>query len=318
MAIPSLNREDLVQAARGLLMGGADIIPGVSGGTVALILGIYARLVTAISHVDGQFVRLVFCGRWSQAAAHVDLRFLIALACGIATGIVSLASLMHSLLEHHRSLIYAAFFGLILGSSLLVGRAVRVSSVAGRWRSVAMGGLGAFIGVAIALQQTVGTRPGHSYTFLCGAVAICAMILPGISGAHILLLLGKYEQITGIIKKLPRLDVSPDELATLAVFALGCILGLIAFSKLLRWLLGRWHAVTMSVLCGFMLGSLVRIWPFQQDMTPAVAEVRHKIFRPTMPQAIDQELIACGLIVAVAFAGVLLLDRWARRTAVDG
>jgi putative membrane protein len=220
---------------------------------------------------------------------------------------------MHHLLEFHRPPTLAAFFGLILGSSWLVGRAVQPDSNAGRSLCLMLALLGAVVGLTIAMQGLVTARPGSGYTFLCGAVAICAMILPGISGAHILLLLGKYEEITGIIKKLPRLDVSMDELIALAVFAAGCLVGLILFSKFLRWLLGRWHAQTMSVLCGFMIGSLYRIWPFQQDMSPGQLVVKHKHFQPMLPEAISGEVVACGVIAIVALASVLLLDWWAGR-----
>ena len=196
----SFTAEDRRQVARGLLMGGADIIPGVSGGTVALILGIYRRLVHAISHFDAQLVGYLGQRRWSDAARHVDLRFLFTLGCGILVGIASLASLMHHLLEHYQSPTLAAFFGLILASSWIVAHSIAPSSRADIWLWLAAG-----LGAALLAFWLVGLpilrpRPGLLYTFFCGTIAICAMILPGISGAAMLLLLGRYEHITGIIK----------------------------------------------------------------------------------------------------------------------
>lgn len=307
-----LQRADWLQVGRGLLMGGADIIPGVSGGTVALVLGIYDRLVTAISHVDVRLGHHLRQREWDAAARHVDLRFLVTLACGIALGILSLASLMHELLAHWRSYTLAGFFGLILASSVLVGRMAGVRGRPQRLTLLAWGALGALVAYWLVSQQAVVPRPGLGYTFGCGAVAICAMILPGISGAYILLLLGKYEQITGILKNLLHFRASADDVTTVVVFSAGCLLGLVMFSKLLRWLLERWHAPTTATLCGFMLGSLYKVWPFQTDTTPDVAEWSRKIYEPYWPPAIDRQVVACVLIAVVAAAAVLVLDALAR------
>ncbi|MGD9854788.1 MAG: DUF368 domain-containing protein, partial [Planctomycetaceae bacterium] len=262
-------RDDALQAGRGLLMGAADIIPGVSGGTVALILGIYNRLVTAISRVDGTLVGHVRHRRWRAAAKHIDLRFLIALSLGIVTGIASLGSLMHWLLENQRQHTLAAFFGLIAASSFLVGRLIH------RWSPAVTALLVAGAAGAVwIVRQPALTHPPDAlwYVFFCGVLGICAMILPGISGAFILLILGKYHDLTGIIKDTLKLHITADNIATVVVFAAGCALGLIGFSKFLRWLLGRHESETMAVLCGFMLGSLWKSWPYQRDRTPPVAE----------------------------------------------
>ncbi len=307
-----VQREDWLQLGRGLLMGGADIIPGVSGGTVALVLGIYDRLVTAISHVDVQLVRHLRQRKWAAAARHVDLRFLVALGCGIGLGILSLASLMHELLANWRSYTLAGFFGLILASSVLVGRLADSRGRSGRLTLLAWGTLGALVAYWLVSQQASEPWPGLGYTFGCGAVAICAMILPGISGAYILLLLGKYEQITGILKNLLHLQITVEEVVTVVVFAAGCMLGLVLFSKLLRWLLERWHAPTTATLCGFMLGSLYKVWPFQADTTPDVVEWSRKMYEPYWPATFDGSVIACVAITVVAAAGVLALDALAR------
>ncbi|MEX0936440.1 MAG: DUF368 domain-containing protein [Pirellulales bacterium] len=256
-------QQDAVNVARGFLMGGADIIPGVSGGTVALILGIYQRLVTSISHVDGTLIRHLRAGQFSTAAAHIDLRFLVALGSGIALGIGGLASLMHYLLAHHLSLTYATMFGLIAASCVLVARMVD------RWSG---GNAGIATATAVAAFWIVGLLPstppaGHMYLFLCGFVAICAMILPGISGAFILVIMGMYFHITGILKELLQGVVTTEHVASVAIFGAGCTVGLLGFSKLLQWLLCAYESTTMAALCGFMAGSLRKIWPFKRNVT---------------------------------------------------
>ncbi|MHC4516906.1 MAG: DUF368 domain-containing protein, partial [Planctomycetota bacterium] len=239
---PAGLRSDVAQIVRGFLMGGADIIPGVSGGTVALILGIYRRLVNALSHFDLTFIGHLKRFELLQAARHMDLRFLAALGTGILVGIVSLAGLMHHLLtdDRLRPLTLAMFFGLILASGVLVGRLVD------RWStgSVTMAIAGIAIAYWITGLQSAAIEASYPYVFLCGMIAICAMILPGISGAYILLLLGMYLHVTGAIKGLPKGDVSVENLTTIAVFCAGCVVGLLSFSKLLRWLLARFTSPT--------------------------------------------------------------------------
>jgi putative membrane protein len=306
-------KKDLHYAACGLLMGSADIVPGVSGGTVALILGIYTRLVGAISRFDTRLIALVARGKLHDAALRVDLRFLFALGLGVVTGIASFATLMHHFLEHYLSYTMAAFFGLILASSWLVARMVRRETAWSYLGAVVIGIVGASVALAIVTQHSLGPRPGNVYTFGCGAIAICAMILPGISGAYILVLLGKYSEITGIIKDVVHLDVTYQGLITLGVFALGCGVGLVLFSKFLRWLLARWKAETISLLCGFMIGSLYRIWPFQRDLTSEVDKIQFKRFQPFWPSELNSEVIICLVIAISAMVVVLVLDRFAQR-----
>ncbi|MEM6799044.1 MAG: DUF368 domain-containing protein [Planctomycetota bacterium] len=311
--MPAPKRNDLLTAGCGFLMGAADIVPGVSGGTVALILGIYERLLGAISNIDAEFFRRLRRGQWSSAAAHADLRFLVVLAAGIGVALVSLAKLMHYLLEHQRSYTYAAFFGLILASGVLVGRMCRPKSSAAAAGCVVLGVIAARAAFVLVSQDRLTAQPGMGYTFFSGAVAICAMILPGVSGSYLLLMLGKYHEITGIIKDLPKLAVSGDQLATLAVFAVGCLAGLLLFSRVLKLLLAKYHATTMAVLCGFMVGSLYKIWPFQTDTTPEVEKFKEKIFEPIWPELSSEELLPCLAIAVVAFVAVLSIDAVARR-----
>lgn len=290
-------------------MGGADIIPGVSGGTVALILGIYERLVQAISRFDWVFFGHVSKLELRQAARHVDLHFLYSLGLGVALGIGGLATLMHYLLENQMQFTFAAFTGLILASSVLVARMVS------RWDLISsvMLPLGAvFAFYLVGLPLLTAPPDGPLYIFFCGAVGICAMILPGISGAFILLILGKYLEITGLLKDMIHFKFSVDSLTTIAVFCAGMVVGLISFSKLLRWLLARYEGPTMALLCGFMLGSLRKLWPFKVDLTPSEAKFKLKQFENIWPQAFDSRFWMTMLLMGIAAALVLGLDRATR------
>lgn len=318
-------KADLIQVGRGLLMGGADIIPGVSGGTVALILGIYQRLVTAISHCDARLFQLLAKRQWSEAAAHLDLRFVLPLGVGILTGVVSLASLMHYLLDYHLQLTLSVFFGLILASSFLVGQMVK------RWTVLnVLAFLISLVGVYILVgEHSIQPPEGNLYVFFCGMIAICAMILPGISGALILILLGKYHDVTGLLKTIPKEllkgHIDWSGLLTVFVFVMGCLIGLILFSKVLRWLLHNHHTLTMAVLCGLMVGSLRRIWPFKVDITPYTADqtpemvsFKHRIYEnvwPTMFDGLFWTSIALIIIAAILIWG---LDFLSRKYAMHG
>ncbi|QDS97437.1 DUF368 domain-containing protein [Adhaeretor mobilis] len=303
--------ESVAVFVKGLLMGSADIVPGVSGGTVALIVGIYERLVTAISQFDGQLLKMLAGRQWRAAAARIDFRFLATLGAGILTGVAALATLMHYLLEHERSPTLAVFFGLILASALLVGKMVKPANSQRAGLCVALAIAGAAFAYWLVGLQAIQASDNPVYFFLCGMVAICAMILPGISGAFILLILGSYESITKIIKDLTHFEFTVGDLTTLAVFAAGCAVGLIGFSKLLRWLLEHYHDLTMAVLCGFMLGSLRKIWPFQIDKTPDVERLSLKEYEPFMPSSWTAQCTSCLTLAVVAFIAVLAVERLA-------
>ncbi|MEQ8848173.1 DUF368 domain-containing protein [Botrimarina sp.] len=298
--------------AVGVAMGAADIVPGVSGGTVALVLGVYERLLGALARFDSEWLGDLRRGRVAAAWRRVDGPFLITLALGVAIGIKGLAWLMDHLLHHHRSATFAAFFGLIAASGWLVARMASPRGAAQAGRCVALGMLAASLAVWLMSQERMAGSDSLAYTFFSGAVGICAMILPGISGAYLLLMLGKYEQITGIIKGLPAFQSTTDA-ATLAVFATGCLFGLLAFSRFLKWLLARYWPETMAVLAGFMVGSLYRVWPYQVDTTPAVADFKLKVFEPVWPAVWDAEALARAGIAAGCFVGVLVVDAVARR-----
>ena len=305
---------DLAQIGRGLLMGGADIIPGVSGGTVALILGIYQRLVTAVSRFDLTLIGHIRHGRWSDAATHCDLRFLVALGCGILLGIGSLGNVMKYLLEDHLALTLAVFFGLILASSIVVSRSVE------RWDvlRLVLTFAGAVFAFWLVAQPFLSGADGYLYLFICGMIGICAMILPGISGAFILLIMGKYKFVTDVIHDITHGDVTFGHVMILVVFGCGCVVGLLAFSKFLRWLLEHYHGQTLAVLCGFMIGSLRRIWPFKQ--IPEAGEqfdITHCQVENVLPQSLDGQVLAAVALALAAMVLVLALDWCVRRASTS-
>jgi putative membrane protein len=239
---------------KGLAMGAADVVPGVSGGTVAFITGIYDELLRSIASIPAAALMLLR-GRIVDAWRAANATFLLVLLLGILTSVLSLARLITYLLAEQPIPVWSFFFGLILVSAHLVAREIQ------RWNWSR--GLSFVLGAAFAYWITVaspvqlGSDPFS--LFLAGAIAICAMILPGISGSFILVLLGLYAVVLGAVKSF--------DLLLLAVFASGCLVGLICFASLLRWLLVRWRDLSLAFLTGLMLGSLNKIWPWKQTLT---------------------------------------------------
>lgn len=298
----------VLQVVRGFCMGAADTVPGVSGGTVALILGHYERLIVAISSLDRQFVKLVLQRKLRLAFLHADLGFLILIGIGVVAGIVSLAGLMHTLLDDYLPATFAVFFGMILASAWIVRRMI------GQWNAAQWAGLvgGIFAAVGISMASQMSGNDSLIYLFVSAMIAICAMILPGISGAFILLLLGVYHPITGTLKETVKGDLAGENLVQIAVFCGGCLCGLLAFSRLLRWLLKNHHDTTMAALCGLMVGSVYKLWPFQLP-TPETADLEFKLrqFQHLAPQNWPgNSWLLIGLAIASTVA-VLVIDKLA-------
>ncbi len=253
MAKDKLSRY-LILMLKGCAMGMADVVPGVSGGTIAFISGIYEELIESIRKINLEALRLLAKGRLTSLWRHINGSFLCSVLLGIGISIFSLARLMTYLLTHHPIEIWSFFFGLIIASAALVAREVGHWN----WRT----GISLIAGIAVAWWITVAS-PAETpndwwFIMLSGAIAICAMILPGISGAFILLLMGKYHYIIGAVGTL--------NIPILALFAIGAVAGIVAFSHLLSWLLKHWHDCTISVLMGFMIGSLNKVWPWKQTV----------------------------------------------------
>ena len=310
-------RGDASNVVRGFCMGTADIVPGVSGGTVALVLGIYERLVTAISHFDLTLLGHLRQKKLRLASQHIDLRFLMTLGVGVVGGFIVMTVLMNHLLTNAvtRSITLAVFLGLIFASAIHIALLIRVAS----WTAGAACALLALIGAGFAYWLTTlgntACEPTKLYIFICGSVAICAMILPGISGAMILLIMGVYIHLTEIPRNIVHGEQVADGLLTVLVFGVGAAISLILFSKFLRWLLARYHAATMALLCGFMIGALPKIWPFQRDLTPDVVKFKYKVFELYFPDSIDAGVAMAAVAFVAAAAAVFLVDWFAKSTA---
>lgn len=287
---------------RGAAMGTADLVPGVSGGTVALITGIYPRLLAAVTAADAAAVRLLLKGQWLGLWRHVDGAFLLPLMLGIGSAIFALASTLKLLLETQPLLVWSFFCGLVLLSSLALIR-TEVTKL------TPMVGLMFFIGVVIMLTLGLGTGisfPQHlGGFFVAGLLGICAMILPGISGSFILLLLGMYGPIITA--------VADRELLPLLVFAVGCAVGLLTFSRFLTFVLARARVATLALLVGFLLGSLVILWPWQQVLQTTIdpegqaRPIQTVPITPAHYQTIsgDSQWLGC-LLSALLGAGVVI------------
>jgi len=246
---------------KGMAMGAANVIPGVSGGTIALITGVFERLINALKSFDMKAVKLLFTGKFKDFAAHIDLYFLLALFSGVGVAIISLARLFEFLFENYPVYIWAFFFGLVLASVYYVAKTVKEWSV---WVVISF-----LAGTAIALTITF-LKPGTEndnmlYLILCGVIAVCSMILPGLSGSFVLLLMGNY--------KLVMVDAINDmDLSILLPVVIGAVGGLILFSHFLSWLLKKYHNQTIALLSGFILGSLGILWPWKETIKQTFGE----------------------------------------------
>ena len=299
----------IVLALKGCAMGMADVVPGVSGGTIAFISGIYEELLDSIRSVDATALRLLLRFRLAEFWRHINGRVLLPVLLGIAVAIFSLARLMTYLLTNQPIAIWSFFFGLIVASALLVARQI------GRWdwRTVLAFAVGAAAAWWITVATPAETPDDWWFVMLSGAIAICAMILPGISGAFILLLLGKYQYIMHAVGEF--------DIPVIAVFVIGAAAGIISFSHLLSWLLKHWHDVTVAVLMGFMVGSLKKVWPWKETVetyldSHGVAQplVQNNIAPGTFEQLTGQpsllvQAILLGIVGFLVIYGIELVAR---------
>ncbi len=232
-------------------MGAADIVPGVSGGSIALITGIYEQLLDSIKSFDQQAIKLLFKFELKALWQHVNGAFLATLLFGILSSIFALSKIITYLIETYPIPVWSFFSGLIIISAIIILRDIKRWSIA-VIIAIVFGVVGAYFFTSI---PPISSPDGHWFTFVAGAIAICAMILPGVSGSFLLLMLGQYERILAA--------VSEKDLVIISIFGLGCITGLLAFSRLISWLLKNFHAVTIGLLSGFMLGSINKLWPWK-------------------------------------------------------
>lgn len=281
-------------------MGAADVVPGVSGGTIAFITGIYEELINSIKSIDLDAARLFFTGRWKSFWKKINGNFLLAVFSGIFISVLSLARALEYLLEHQPVMIWSFFFGLVLASSYVVSRKIT------HWKYPKVVALVGGIGIAFYITSVTPTTTTDAswFVILSGGLASCAMILPGISGSFILLLLGKYSFALHAVNERIILD--------LLLLGVGAVAGLILFANLLSWLLKKYHDITIAVLVGFMIGSLNKIWPWKETLETIVVDgnmkpLVEKNILPVPGDSTDHFWMAL-LLMAAGIATILLIE----------
>jgi putative membrane protein len=302
-------KDYILLGVKGACMGAADVVPGVSGGTIAFISGIYEELINSIRSINATAVRLLLKGRLKEFWRAINGNFLVSILAGILFSIVALVKAITYLLEHEPILIWSFFFGLVLASSVTVCRTIERKTLS-RWVAFLLGAVGAYF---ITVATPAETPTGLWFIFLCGAIAICAMILPGISGSFILLLMGKYTYIMGAVKGLISGTEVVSNLLTLCCFAVGALIGIVSFSNLLSWLLSRWKDVTIALLGGFMFGSLNKIWPWKEVVETYVNS--HGEMKPLVEVNIapNGQVLPAILLAVIGFAVVIGIEVVANR-----
>ena len=289
-------------AVIGFLMGCADVVPGVSGGTIAFICGIYERLINGIKSFDLTSARLLLQRDFKGLWARIPFPFFIALGLGLITAILTLAKVLEHLMLNRPVELWSFFFGLVLGSILLLARQTWVWKAAD-WAVFAGFSVGTFFLVGL---QSLHTPVGLPFVFIAGAIAICAMILPGISGSYLLVIMGKYAVIIEA--------VNDRNLTVLAVFCAGIATGILSFVRLVSWMLTHHRHVTLIALTGIMAGALRTLWPWKETLTTRINSAGEEVpltQANILPGAESNLLLAVGLAIAGG-AAVILIERLAK------
>lgn len=300
---------------KGMAMGAADVVPGVSGGTIAFITGIYEELLETIKGFNISVLKTLKEDGIATTWKKTNATFLVILLAGIFTSIISLAKGITYLLHEHPILLWAFFFGLIVASSIIIARYIK------QWNAKTIGMM--VVGTAVAFYITIAAPSqipeGLGYIFLAGCIAICAMILPGISGSFILLLMGAYATVLGSISGLiDAIKATEFHLVTeygirLFVFASGCIVGIISFSNFLSWMFKKAYSMTMAVLTGFMIGSLNKVWPWKETTEFRINSHGDQVpflqsnILPSDFEALYKEPSQLGLAIGLCIVGFLLV-----------
>lgn len=283
----------------GACMGTADLIPGVSGGTIAFICGIYERLLNSIKCFDLKMLRTLLSGRIKEVLQSIPFAFLIPLGLGILTTILTLSSLLDSLFETHPVQLWSFFFGLILGSIVFLFCETRP------WKRSQWGIflVATFITYWLVGLDATQTPPTPVYLFLSGCIAISAMILPGISGSYILVILGKYQQILDA--------VNSRDILSLAYFIAGMVVGVLSLVRLVSWLLKTWRQITIVALTGIMAGALRTVWPWKETLTTRI-DSHDQVVPMTQQNVLPTDMGEIGTSILLLLAGavvVLFLQR---------
>ena len=283
----------IIVALKGFGMGAANVVPGVSGGTIALLTGIYSDIVGALNAVtEKETWKSLLHGKFREFWRLINGDFLVALLVGVLLSVFSLAKLVTWCLTYYPILTWAFFFGLILASAVVMVRGIKDFRGADLIPAV----IGLALGLVICTMSPTKTTDNIWFIFLCGAISICAMSLSGISGSFILLVMGKYYYIMQAITDL--------NWPVIIMFGVGCVVGILAFAKLLHWLLARWERQTMLVLLGFVFGSLVRVWPWYDSEAVEAAQ----LLRTGSVSPLDLQIPGAVIWCAVGIAAVVLFE----------
>ncbi|MDB9786710.1 DUF368 domain-containing protein [Bacteriovoracaceae bacterium] len=300
---PRTKKDSALLFLKGCAMGTADIIPGVSGGTVAFVTGIYSNLIAAISSIDANFLKQLLTGKLFQAISIVHTRFLLPLSLGIACAIIIMARPMHYFIVHHQIHTWSIFLGLIAASILVMGKQIEKFYVPRNLITIILGAVLAYTLIGVIPVQT----PNNALIiFFTGAIGATAMILPGISGAFILLLLGKYEYITQCIRN----PFVVENFMTIIIFSLGFFTGLISFSKLLKFLLKKHQQYILCLLTGFMIGAMRKIWPWKSVIQEKIIRGKTYVLQEAnvLPPEYNSSFFWAIALAILGFAIVLLID----------
>lgn len=288
---------------KGMAMGAADVVPGVSGGTIAFITGIYEELIDSIKSINGSNLALLFTGKIGSFWKNIHGNFLLSLVIGIAISIFSLARIITYLLTVYPILVWAFFFGLVLASTWMVSQEVSQWN----WKTICSFLIGGVVAFYITMAAPAETPDGLWFIFLAGAIAICAMILPGISGSFILVLLGKYFYLMEAVKTF--------NLSVILIFICGAAVGITTFARILSYALKYFHDLTIAVLGGFMLGSLNKVWPWKEVVETYTD--RHGIEKPLVEaNMLPNEFIWQSILLMITgFCLVYFLEKLSSKEA---
>lgn len=300
---PRTKREYFFLYLKAFAMGTADLVPGVSGGTIAFITGIYDQLLESVAALNSQLFKKIISFDIKGALSMVHLRFLIPLAIGILSAMLLLARLMHYLLNEHKIHTWAAFFGLISASIVIVYRHQENPKAP---INIVMLIIGSIIGYIMVSLIPVSTPDEYWFFYLCGIIGITAMILPGLSGSFLLLILGKYEQMTAAIKN----PFIMDNFILMLIFFAGTITGLLSFTKILNWFMKNYRCETMAFLSGLLIGSIKKVWPWKEVLETTMIRGKERILREAniLPPSMDGETIFALALIVVGFLAVLLVE----------
>ena len=298
-------KDYIIISLKGMAMGAADVVPGVSGGTIAFISGIYEELLNSISSFNLSLFSVLKNEGFMKVWKMVNGRFLLALFIGICISVLSLAKLIENLLENHPILIWSFFFGLVLASIIYIAKQIKIWNI--KCYLYLIFGL-IFAYYITTLNPVVTQNSSPWFLFLAGMIAICAMILPGISGSFILVLLGAYKPILNAI--------NTKDFFSIIIFMAGAILGLLTFSRVLKWLFSKYKNYTLALLIGFITGSLNKIWPWKETISWRTNSKGIEVPLNTTSVSPfsfdgDSKLLMAGLLAIIGFSLILLLEKLA-------